>query len=83
MPGRPPNRRAIPLREIGVRLLARRGTYQQNTDAAPGSIHWASCAPQFSKPQRETEPNFVVTNPGTTFVQVQEAQFVNFNNPCE
>jgi hypothetical protein len=87
MPGRPPNLRPIPLRSIGIRLLAPRGNYMTNPDAAPGgqkSITWVSCQmgkqidPE--KPKTPIEPEFIHR---TAVTVMRNPNFVEFSNPCD
>ena len=54
MPGRPAYRRPIPLRSIGIRLLAPRGGQQK--PAGNNGIKWASCENYESSPFRRNIP---------------------------
>jgi len=87
MPGRPAYRRPIPLRSIGIRFLASRGSYMTSTDAAPGgtnTITWVSCQmeKQFDpeKPTKPIEPEFIFR---TAITVVRNPKFTEFSNPCE
>ena len=74
------------MREIGIRLLAPRGNYMTNNQAAPGgrsTITWISCEmgsqANPEKPRGPIEPEFIFSSAITV---VRNPNYVEFSNPC-
>lgn len=86
-PRAPRQRRAVPLREIGFRLLNRLPFSHMATGANPqAGVQWASCNPAFKKPETAVE-TIEETTPAFIFISsvsvIQLPAFTPFSSPCD
>jgi hypothetical protein len=57
----------------------------QTSEPRPGmgGVQWASCVFKLQEPKEPTEPIFPEGYIPHTIEDMAEAQFVNFNDPCD